>query len=81
MSMPAYGKSMQLVYDGKMHYYDYPSISLYVNNNQIETKAMEPVSIDGRVLVPAREVFEPLGANVQWDPGAKKSLLIIKTLQ
>ncbi|WP_054743700.1 N-acetylmuramoyl-L-alanine amidase family protein [Cellulosilyticum ruminicola] len=80
MSMPAYGKSMQLVYDGKMHYYDYPSISLYVNNNQIETKAMEPVSIDGRVLVPAREVFEPLGANVQWDPGAKKVIIDYKDI-
>lgn len=80
MSMPAYGKSMQLVYDGKVHYYDYPSISLYVNNKQIETKVMEPVSIDGRVLVPAREVFEPLGANVQWDQGARKVIIDYKDI-
>lgn len=80
MSMPAYGKSMQLFYDGKMHYYDYPSISLYVNNKQIETKVMEPVSIDGRVLVPAREVFEPLGADVQWDPSAKTVLIDYKDI-
>lgn len=80
MSMPAYGKSMQLVYDGKVHYYDYPSISLYVNNQKIETKVMEPVSIEGRVLVPAREVFEPLGAKVQWDAGAKKVIIDYKDI-
>lgn len=79
VSMPAYGKSMQLVYDGKVHYYDYPAISLYINNQKVETTVMEPVSIEGRVLVPAREVFEPLGASVQWDVVAKKVIIDYKT--
>lgn len=78
LSMPAYAKSMQLTYDGKVHHYDYPAISLYINNQKIETTVMEPVSIDGRVLVPAREVFEPLGASVQWDAAAKKVIIDYK---
>ena len=78
VSMPAYGKSMQLFYDGKVHNYDYPTISLYINNQKIETTVMEPVSIEGRVLVPAREVFEPLGASVQWDAAAKKVIIDYK---
>ncbi len=79
VSMPAYGKTMELVYDGEVHHYDYPAISLYINGEKIQTTVMEPVSIDGRVLVPAREVFEPLGARVQWDAAAKKVIIDYKT--
>ena len=51
------------------------SISLYVNDRKVETTAQDPVNIDGRVLVPTREVFEALGASVQWQ-GATKQVTI-----
>jgi hypothetical protein len=43
-----------------------PNISLIVNGNKIETD-VPPQLIDGRVMVPARFVVEPLGATVEWD--------------
>ena len=67
-----YAYSMELTYDGKKHNYTLPPITLYVNNEVVETQIMPPVQIDGRVLVPAREVFEPLGAAVEWKSYEKK---------
>ncbi|MGL4737351.1 MAG: N-acetylmuramoyl-L-alanine amidase [Cellulosilyticaceae bacterium] len=64
--------AMELVYDGKVHAYNEKPIHLYINDEKIETKVMPPVQIDGRVLVPAREVFEPLGAEVEWKAYEKK---------
>lgn len=58
--------------DGRVIAYNLPAISLYVNNVKIETKVMDPIQLDGRVLVPAREVFEAMGARVKWDNGAKQ---------
>lgn len=81
-----YAYSMELTYDGKAHHYTLAPITLYVNNEVVETKIMPPVQIDGRVLVPAREVFEPLGAAVEWKSYEKKiyvsykdSLMILET--
>lgn len=69
---PIYAYSMELVYDGKKHDYTLAPITLYVNGEVAETKIMPPVQIDSRVLVPAREVFEPLGAAVEWKSYEKK---------
>ena len=69
---PIYAYSMELVYDGKKHDYTLAPITLYVNEEVVETKIMPPVQIDSRVLVPAREVFEPLGAAVEWKSYEKK---------
>jgi len=41
-------------------------IKLIVNGQTIEMD-VAPVQINGRVMVPARFVAEPLGASVQWD--------------
>lgn len=60
-----------LVIDGKNVDYKLDPISLYVNENEIETKVMEPVQLDNRVLVPTREVFEAMGAQVLWDNASK----------
>ena len=64
---PIYAYSMELVYDGKKHDYTLAPITLYVNEEVVETKIMPPVQIDSRVLVPAREVFEPLGGSCRME--------------
>ncbi|MBU3804277.1 MAG: N-acetylmuramoyl-L-alanine amidase family protein, partial [Candidatus Cellulosilyticum pullistercoris] len=61
-----------LLIDGKKIEYNLSAISLYVNNELVETKTMNPIQLEGRVLVPAREVFEAMGANVLWDNTLKK---------
>ena len=69
---PVYAYAMELVYDGKKHEYTLNPITLYVNGEVVETEIMPPIQIDHRVLVPAREVFEPLGADVEWKSYEKK---------
>lgn len=75
-----------LLVDGKKIEYNLSAISLYVNNEPIETKTINPIQLEGRVLVPAREVFEAMGANVLWDNTLKqvtikyKSKMIILTI-
>lgn len=61
-----------LLIDGRQIEYNLSAISLYVNNEKIETREMNPIQLDGRVLVPTREVFEAMGANVVWDNVLKK---------
>ena len=65
-----------LVYDGKAHTYNGSAITLYVNNKKIQTATMTPVQLEGRVLVPARELFEALGARVLWDSQIKQARVI-----
>ena len=60
-------QAQTLIIDGKKVEYNLSPISLYVNKQLVQTKVMEPIQLDNRVLVPAREVFESMGAKVQWD--------------
>lgn len=39
-----------------------------VNGSDVAFSDVKPVSIDGRVLVPVRGVFEQMGVNVDWEP-------------
>lgn len=67
-----YGNTLSLNYDGSTHVYDKAPITLYVNNTEVTAGVMPPVQIDGYVLVPIREVFQALGATVQWKSSEKK---------
>ena len=61
-----------LIMDGKKIEYNLPPISLYVNKKLVQTTVMEPIQLNDRVLVPAREVFEAMGATVQWNNSIKQ---------
>lgn len=65
-----------LTMDGQMVTYNTPTITLYVNNKEVPTTSMSPVQMDGRVLVPTREVFEAMGATVHWE--GKKQTVTVK---
>lgn len=67
-----YGSSLSLKYDGSTHVYDKTPITLYVNNMEVISEVMPPVQIEGYVLVPIREVFQALGATVQWKSSERK---------
>ncbi|MDR0958281.1 MAG: N-acetylmuramoyl-L-alanine amidase family protein, partial [Clostridiales bacterium] len=55
-----------LFYDGVAHEYDLAPTKLIINGKEITELPMEPVNLNGRVYVPAREVFEALGSTVVW---------------
>ncbi len=63
---------MNLVYDGVSHKYSQEEIKITLNGNQITNFVVPPVSIDGRTLVPARSVFESMGAEVVWNADTKE---------
>ncbi len=48
------------------------SIKLIINGEEIKNLPMPPVIYNNSTLVPAREVFEPLGAVVDWKPARKE---------
>ena len=66
-----YANHMKLIYDGKEHFYSNKPIGLYIDGQEIVTKVMPPIQLNGSVLVPAKEVFSTLGAEVEWRSSEK----------
>ncbi len=56
----------KLQYDGKTYIYTEEAVYLKVNGEILNNLTMPPVIMNGNTLVPAREVFEKLGARVAW---------------
>ncbi len=46
------------------------SIKILINGNELQTD-ISPMTINGRVFVPFRTIFEALGAKVEWDEESK----------
>ena len=69
-----YAAPLTLAYDGKLHNYTGKVYNLKVNGNMVPTD-MPSVIIDDRALVPARAIFEKLGATVNWD-GTNRKVLV-----
>lgn len=56
----------KLTYDNKTVTYTEEAVYLEINGERLDNLPMPPVIMDGNALVPAREVFEKLGARVAW---------------
>lgn len=69
--------SMTLNYDGKAHAYNAEEIFISVNGKSVDKLIMPPISLNNRTLVPAREVFESLGATVTWD-NVKREVTVVR---
>ncbi len=72
-----FGQALMLTYDGSVHKYTGNILKLEVNGTEVSTD-IPPVIIDNRSLVPARAVFEKLGASVKWDEVQKKVTVSLK---
>lgn len=62
----AYAASMLLEYDGGIHNYTGAVYELKINGKTINDLPLEPIIFNDRALVPVREVFEELGATVNY---------------
>ncbi len=69
-SLPVNGAQTKYFYDGKWHVYTPQPISLQVNGENLQGD-MPPILFNNYSVVPARLIFEKLGAKVTWD--AKKA--------
>ncbi len=61
-----------IIYDGKTEDYPWDPITMVVDGTVVETEEMPPIILNGRTLVPAREFFEQLGAEVNWDQNTRR---------
>jgi len=59
--------NMTLVYDSKSHKYSAEELILRIDGRELQNLPMPPVILNDYTMVPAREVFEQLGAFVDWD--------------
>lgn len=66
--------SVKLVYDGKVHIYNEKPITIIINEKEIQPP-VAPVLLQGTTLVPARAIFQEMGAEVKWEPKAKKVII------
>lgn len=63
--------AMLLEYDGGKHTYTGSVYKLYVNGKAVSTP-LEPIIFNDRALVPVREVFEAMGASVDYAPTSRE---------
>ncbi len=59
-------KAFDITYNGKTEDYNRGAIGIMVNDKEVVLKEMPAILLNGRTLVPVREVFESLGAIVTW---------------
>jgi N-acetylmuramoyl-L-alanine amidase len=58
--------TLTLTYDYTNHKYNAEEVKLAINGTELTNLSMPPIIFNGYTLVPAREVFEGLGATVEW---------------
>jgi N-acetylmuramoyl-L-alanine amidase len=58
--------TLTLTYDYTNHKYNAEEVKLAINGKELTNLSMPPIIFNGYTLVPAREVFEGLGATVEW---------------
>jgi len=66
---------MTLNYDGKAHQYNEKKVVLKINGQELSNLTMPPIILDNYTVVPAREVFEAVGAKVDWDKNTYKVIV------
>jgi len=64
--------AMILEYDGSVHNYTGSVYALEVNYKELNNLPLEPIIFNNRAVVPAREVFEALGATVDYEAKTKE---------
>lgn len=47
------------------------TIFIFLDGKKMEFKLQQPANYSGRVLVPLRDIFEALGAKIEWDESTK----------
>lgn len=57
---------MDITYSGKTEVYSAQEVYILVDGRELTELPMPPIIFEGYTLVPAREVFEALGASVEW---------------
>ncbi len=76
-ALPAGAAGLELYYDNEYHTYNGSIFSLYIDGEKINPP-MEPLVFNNRTLVPMREVFEKMGAVVDYN-NTTREITVTKT--
>lgn len=68
--------SMNLQYNGKNHTYNAPEIKVKIDGKNMTPKDMPAVSIDGRTMLPMRQIAQELGCEVVWNEEAQQVYVV-----
>ena len=71
--------SMNLHYNGKNHVYNAPEIAVKIDGTKMTPKDMPAVSIDGRTMLPMRQIATELGCEVVWNEATQQVYVINDT--
>lgn len=80
VTVNAFAEPILLSYDGKVVEYKGDILSLRINGETVNS-AVKPVVMNDRTLVPARAVFEKMGANVDWLADQQKVLVSLNSFK
>ncbi|MBQ4346883.1 MAG: AMIN domain-containing protein, partial [Firmicutes bacterium] len=69
--------NLELFYDGESHSYSAEPVSIKINGAELYGLDMPPIILNDRTLIPARAVFEQVGAQVVWN-GETREVYIAK---
>lgn len=68
--------SMNLFYNGANHAYNAKEIVVKIDGKTMTPKDMPAVAIDGRTLLPMRQIAQELGCEVTWNEEAKQAYVV-----
>ena len=68
--------SMNLFYNGTNHAYNAKEIVVKIDGKTMTPKDMPAVAIDGRTLLPMRQIAQELGCEVTWNEEAKQAYVV-----
>lgn len=63
---------MDLFYNGKHHAYAAKEVKIVIDGKEMVPKDMPTVIIDGRTMLPMRQIAQELGCEVNWNEAAKQ---------
>lgn len=63
---------MDLLYNGKHHAYAAKEVKIEIDGKAMVPKDMPAVIIDGRTMLPMRQIAQELGCEVNWNEAAKQ---------
>ncbi|WP_394265946.1 N-acetylmuramoyl-L-alanine amidase [Anaerotignum sp.] len=63
---------MDLFYNGKHHAYAAKEVKISIGGKEMVPKDMPAVIIDGRTMLPMRQIAQELGCEVNWNEAAKQ---------
>lgn len=68
--------SMNLFYNGKNHIYNAKEIVVQIDGKKMTPKDMPAVAIDGRTMLPMRQIAQELGCEVVWNEAAQQVYVV-----